>query len=316
MRRVARTILIAIALVLIAAGGFAAWHWEPDRSVEALAARWAPPPSQFITVGDLTVHVRSEGPMNGATPIVLLHGTGSSLHTWDGWTEALREDRRVIRFDLPGFGLTGPNPDGDYSLETYADFVADTMEAAGVERAVVAGNSLGGRIAWMTAAKHPDRVAGLVLVDASAYVVDSTSVPIGFRLAQMPVLKHALANVLPRHVVRGSVENVYGDPSLVTPELVDRYFELTTREGNRRALVQRLEQLAPGAHVELIPTLRQPTLILWGGRDRLIPHAVGERLHREIPDSRLIVWGTLGHVPQEEDPSRTVEPVLEFLSTL
>ena len=97
--------------------------WAPDQPVDALKARWARPPSRFLEVNGLQVHLRDEGPHNDPVPIVLLHGTSASLHTWEGWAQALRDKRRVIRFDLPGFGLTGPNRENDYSTEAYVQFV-------------------------------------------------------------------------------------------------------------------------------------------------------------------------------------------------
>jgi len=138
-------------------------------------------------------------------------------------------------------------------------------------------------------------------------------VPAGWILARVPVLNRVTEWVLPRSLVAQGLAGVYGDPAKVTPELVDRYFELTLRDGNRRALGQRLRQAVSGEQAERIAGIRQPTLILWGGRDRLIPPAVGRHFAQQIPGSRLVVFDDLGHVPQEEDPSRTVAPVKEFL---
>ncbi len=106
-------ILIALALLV---GGYLATTWAPERDVEELRGRWAPAPSVFLEVAGMRVHVRDEGPREDACPIVLIHGTSSSLHTWDGWAAALKEQRRVVRFDLPGFGLTGPSPDGIFRI--------------------------------------------------------------------------------------------------------------------------------------------------------------------------------------------------------
>ena len=285
----------------------------PDRSVEELAPRWATPPSIFLDAVGLQVHLRDEGPRDDPTPILLLHGTGASLHTWDGWARRLTRDRRVVRFDLPGFGLTGPTPDSVYTIERYVETVIAVADELGIERFVLAGNSLGGYAAWATAVLHPDRVERLILVDAAGYPFQSQSVPLAFRIARMPVLGRMLGQVLPRSVVERSVRDVYGDPSKVTPALVDRYFDLATRAGNRAALVARFEQTQPGQLAGRVPELRLPTLILWGRKDRLIPLENGERFTREIPGSRLIVFDDLGHVPQEEDPDGTVAPVLQFL---
>ncbi|MBL8307363.1 MAG: alpha/beta hydrolase [Rubrivivax sp.] len=293
----------------------------PDRPVQTLVARWAPPPSDFVEVKGQVVHLRDEGPRHDGEgtppPIVLIHGTSASLHTWEGWVRALKGQRRVISFDLPGFGLTGPfggqyAPD-DYRGETYAAFVLDLLDALQLKRVVLGGNSLGGEIAWRTALRAPQRLAGLVLVDALGPAFTPEQVPLGFTIAAVPVLGRISEHLLPRALVAQSVRQVYGQPGKVNDELVDRYFEITLREGNRRALGLRLQQLTLGEGAEHVATLRLPTLILWGGRDRLVPPAIGRWFHERIAGSRLVVFDELGHVPQEEDPARTVAELKAFL---
>ena len=304
---------LLLVLLLLVVGGVAA-SWAPDRDVETLKARWAPAPSTFIEVLGMQAHVRDEGPRDDPQPIVLLHGTSASLHTWDGWTDALKGQRRVIRMDLPGFGLTGPMPDGNYRLTRYVEFVVALMDKLGVQKAVLAGNSFGGNLAWKIAVDHPQRVSQLVLVDAAGYPFDPTSMPIGFKVAQIPMLKPVLRNTLPRSMIESSVRNVYGDPSKVTPELIDRYFELTLRAGNRAALGERFAQSPSGDFTAQIATLKQPTLIIWGGQDRLIPPDNADKFQRDIAGSRLVVFDALGHVPHEEDPATTVAAVKAFLA--
>ena len=310
-----RTKIITGALITVAAllsGGVAA-NWAPDKPLSALAARWAPPPSTFVPILGMDVHLRDEGPRDDPTPIVLIHGTSASLHTWEGWVAALKDDRRVITFDLPGFGLTGPSPDGGYTIAAYVRFVGALLDKVGVERCVLGGNSLGGNIALATALAMPDRVYKLVLVDSAGYPFVSSSVPIGFRIAQIPVVNRLLEYVTPRSLVEASVRNVYGDPSKVTSALVDRYFDMTVRAGNRHALVQRFSQSVFGANATRIAGLKVSTLIVWGSRDRLIPPDYAERFHRDIAGSRIVVFPDLGHVPQEEDPVRTAAAVIDFL---
>ena len=306
-------VVIVLVAIVVGISGFAISNWQPDRPVEELVGKWARPPSTFIELDGLQVHLRDQGPRDDPLPIVLLHGTGASLHTWDGWTEILGTQRRVIRFDLPGFGLTGPRDDADYSIERYAEFVVAMLDRLSVQKAVIAGNSLGGRIAWGTAVLYPERVDKLVLLDASGYDFKPESVPIGFTVARIPVVRQLVKNVLPRSFVKSSIENVYGDPSRVKPELVDLYFDITTRAGNRTALMQRLQQLEPGAMAHRLKEIRQPTLIGWGGRDRLIPVENAERFHADIENSTLVIWDDLGHVPHEEDPARTVQALQSFL---
>ncbi len=302
--------LVGIFLML-AALGFAVGK-APDRSLESLLPRWALPPSDFVELDGLQVHYRDQGPSSDPLPLVLIHGTSASLHTWEGWVAELARTRRVISFDLPGFGLTGPNADGDYRGPRYVAFVRQLLSRLGVGRAIVAGNSLGGEIAWQLALADPARVAGLVLVDSAGYDFVPEALPLGFRLARIPVLREPMRWLLPRRAIEDSVLSVYGDPARVSAALVDRYYELTLREGNRVALMRRMDQLAPGP-VQRLPEIKVPTLILWGGKDRLIPPVWGDRFHADIPGSRLVKFPALGHVPQEEDPAATLAALRDWL---
>lgn len=301
-------LLTAVALALSRA---------PDRNVQSLVARWAPAPSDFVELKGMVVHLRDEGPRDDPLPLVLLHGAGASLHTWEGWVGALKGQRRVITLDLPGFGLTGPftgsYDDQDYSGDAHARFVIDLLDALKLPRVVLGGNSLGGEIAWRTAWLQPTRVHSLVLVDALGPPFTPESVPLGFIVARIPALRWVMEAVLPRAVVTQSLASVYGDPARISADLVDRYFELTLRDGNRRALGLLMSQKQPGQDAERIATLKLPTLILWGGRDHLIPPAVGAEFERLISGSRRVVFAELGHVPHEEDPARSVVPVKAFL---
>jgi pimeloyl-ACP methyl ester carboxylesterase len=313
-------ILLTVALLMLAR--------EADRPPEALVARWALPPSDFVEVAGLAVHVRDEGPRGDPTPIVLLHGTSASLHTWDGWAAELSKTRRVVRLDLPGFGLTGPftggagsafpsiDAGGDHDTATLARFVLAFADRLGLPPFVLGGNSLGGEVAWRAAAAAPGRVAALVLVDAGGLAARREGLPLGWRLAAMPVLGGLLEWTLPRGMVAEGLAKAYADPSRVTPELIDRYFELTLREGNRRALrhgLQRLVARGPG-DASGLERITAPTLLLWGAKDGLIPLASGQEMARRIAGSRLVVFPTLGHVPHEEDPAATLPPVQAFLA--
>ena len=314
--------LRALLLVLAAALFFGAIGlvavWAPDEPVDELKVRWARPPSRFLQIDGLQVHLRDEGPHDDPAPIVLLHGTSGSLHTWEGWAQALRAKRRVIRFDLPGFGLTGPNRQNDYSTETYVLFLRSVMDKLGVDRFVLAGNARGGQIAWTAAAQMPDRVERLILVNAEGYAPASLAhppeMPLGDRLARTPGLGLLLEYTLPRGIVESALRDLYGDPSKVTPELVDLYYEMTLRAGNRKALARRIEQ-GYDANVVLLKQIKAPTLVMWGGKDRVVPLEAAHRFVRDIPDAKLVVFDGLGHMPQEEDPARTVAEVRRFLGS-
>ena len=308
--------IVVVTLIVLTAGGylFVKMHSVDDIPVEQLTSKWMYKTSSFVDVNGLRVHVSDEGANNSAVPIVLIHGTGASLHTWDGWVSELKNERRVIRFDLPGFGLTGPEPDNNYTIEQYTNYVVGILDSLGVSEAIIAGNSLGGYIAWATAVRYPNRVSKLVLVDASGYPYEAESVPIAFKLSQNKLAKLLLKNFIPKFVIRSSVENVFGNPALVTDNLVDRYYELTLREGNRAAIKERFVQTQPGELRKLLPKLTIPTLILWGAKDKLIPLKLGKRFEKDIPNSSLIIFDELGHVPHEEAPQITVSPVLDFIN--
>lgn len=318
-RLLTRSLFVLLALVLLLLVAGVALSWAPDKPVDQLRARWAQPPSRFIDLQGMRVHLRDEGPREDPLPLVLLHGTSASLHTWEGWAAALRGERRVIRVDLPGFALTGPHPRDDYSMPAYAEFVRGLADQLQLRRFVLAGNSLGGQIAWSAAAAMPDRVAGLILVDASGYdaklLPEKQDIPLGFRIAATPWLQPLMRNTLPPGVVAASVRNVYGDPSKVSPGLVELYRDMALRAGNRQALARRLQQ-GYTADVRQLASLRMPTLILWGGKDKLTPMPFARWFARDIAGSRLVVFDDLGHVPHEEDPARTVAEVRTFLAQL
>ena len=312
MRLALRILVVTVVAILVFAIAGIVATWAPDRTVDSLKARWAQPPSQFIEVAGMQVHLRDEGPRDDPVPIVLLHGTSASLHTWDGWSQTLSKTRRVIRFDLPAFGLTGPNPQNDYTLKSYVNFVTAVMDKLGVQRFVLGGNSLGGQIAWETAHALPARVERLILVDSGGYAFVPQSLPVGFQIARMPVLRNLMAYTLPRGIVQNSIENVYGDPSLVQPALIDRYYDLTLRAGNRNALSYRLDQGYVSDEAK-IKSLKLPTLILWGAKDRLIPPESGQNFARDIAGSKLVMFEVLGHVPHEENAQMTLAEVQKFL---
>ncbi len=308
-----RVLRIGVVVAVLALIGAIAAAWEPDRPVSSLKERWAKPPSQFIDLDGLSVHVRDVGPREDPEPLVLLHGTSASLHTWESWVARLSGTRRVVTFDLPGFGLTGPAANGDVSIAHTLSVLRALLGKLGIARCVLVGNSYGGRIAWEFALAHPEQVSRLVLIDAAGYPLQSKSVPLGFRIARTPGLRRLAEVLLPRSLIEKSVRNVFADPSLVTSDMVDRYFELTLREGNRVALARRFEQVPVFGDTSRLTSLKTPTLILWGGKDELIPLENGRRFDADLPVSELVVFDGLGHVPHEEDPEATVVALTRWL---
>jgi pimeloyl-ACP methyl ester carboxylesterase len=311
VRRVLRAMAIAAgSLLLVAAIAIAAMA-RPDIPLAALLPEYGAPPSQFVEIEGMRIHYRDEG---AGPALVLLHGFGSSLYTWDGWVRQLAGTRRLIRLDLPGFGLTGPAPDGDYRAERYVRVVAALLDSLRVERTDIAGNSMGGRTALMFALAHPERVRKLILVDAGGFA--PMPPPMLFRLARTPIVgAFLLLHVTPRFVVRRNLEGVYGDPSRLTDAVVDRYWVMARRAGNRGAMLARITGPSDPTLANRLGELMLPVLIQWGELDRWIPLADAHGFQRGIAGAELRVYKDAGHVPMEEFPEATARDADAFLES-
>ncbi len=296
-------VLIAVAVLL---GAF--WLWTPDKPRPDLETRYAAAPSQFVDVAGLRLHVRSSGP-ESAPAVIMLHGLGASLHTWEAWADRLA-DYRVIRFDMPGFGLTGPDPTNDYSDARAVAVITELMDRLGVTRASVIGHSLGGRIAWQFAAAHPDRVYKLVLVSPDGFA--SPGFEYG-KAPQVPAVASLMRHALPRFLVRMNLEPGYADPTVITDELLTRYHDLLLAPGVRGALLERMGQTILTDPEPILRRVTTPTLLLWGERDAMIPFANSADYLRLLPDSRLAALPGVGHLPQEEAPEASLAQVRAFL---
>ena len=303
-------LLLALIIVVVFA--------HKDIPLNELKLKYTNSDSSFIDINGTNVHYRDVGNSNDSIPIVLMHGTGSSLHTYDFWSDNLKSTNRIIRMDLPAFGLTGPFVKNDYSISNYTFFLKEFLNSLNIKECILIGNSLGGEIAWRFAIAEPLMVKKLVLIDASGYPVISKSVPIAFKLAKIPVLNNLLTYITPRFLVRASIENVYFDKSKISDSLVNRYFDLTLRKGNRKAIVDRLKgstTLTNGKKTHAsIKKIKKPTLIIWGSDDQLIPVENAYKFNNDITNSKLIVMQQTGHVPMEEKPIESLKFVIDFLN--
>lgn len=314
-RRAVKWVLrIAGALIVVLAIAVFVFS-TPDTDPAAMRAKYGGPPSQFVDLGGgLKVHLRDEGPRD-APAIVLLHGSNADLHTWDAWTAALKGQYRVVRYDQIGHGLTGPSPTGDYSRAAFSADVGKVADKLGLGRFVLAGNSMGGGIALDYALAHPERLNGLVLVDAAgAPQLGKAKGNIGFTIARMPGLRNLMTRITPRSVIEKSLHQTVANQAIVTPTMVDRYWELLRYPGNRRATMERFSLGFEHAAPAQLARLRVPTLILWGEKDPLIPLASGKWLAQHIPGARMIVYPGIGHIPMEEAAQASVGDLERWLT--
>lgn len=313
--RFLRGILILIAVVAIVVAGAIAAFRDPDVPAAMLVAKYGQGASQFITLPTgANVHFRDQGQRLGPV-LVLLHGSNASLHTWEPWVAQLGDQFRIISVDLPGHGLTGPVPGDDYSQAGMSKFVYDFTAALKLAPFALAGNSMGGGVAARFAIEHPDRLTNLILVDAGGMPTATPRDPgMGFRLARMPVIQNLMLYVTPRSLFEDGLKKAIADDTLVTPAMVDRYWELNRREGTRSASLKRF-QLPPDTFVQdNAAKISTPTLILWGTEDTLTPPDMGEAYAGAIKNSNLIQYDKVGHLPMEEVADQSAKAVREFLS--
>jgi pimeloyl-ACP methyl ester carboxylesterase len=300
------SVLGGISLLLV---GAMTWLYAPDKPRAALEVQYAAPPSQFLDIAGLRLHVRDTGPRD-APALILLHGFGSSLQTWDQWAALLDTDHRVIRYDEPGFGLTGQDPSGNYSDPRSVAVLEALMNRLNLPQATIVGHSMGGRIAWRFAAAHPDRVDHLVLMAPDGF--SSPGMDYG-QTPKVPAMMKLLPYVLPMPLLRASLKPAYGDPSVLTDAMATRYRDMLLAPGVRRAILDRVGQAILVDPEPILRTITAPTLLIWGERDGMVPVSNARDYLRDIKGARLAGFPTLGHLVQEEAPALTVAALRDFM---
>jgi pimeloyl-ACP methyl ester carboxylesterase len=300
-------ILVGTAICMFVA--ILVWLWTPDKDEKELRALYAKPPSEFRSVAGIQLHIRDTGAKTSPA-LVLLHGFGSSLHTWDTWASVLERDYRVIRIDLPGSGFTGADPAGDYSDERAMIVLNGLLEALNITQASMIGNSMGGRLAWKFSAKYPNIVQKLVLIAPDGF--ESPGVAYG-KPAVVPAALNLMRFALPKALLRMNLEPAYANPSALTPEMLTRYHDMMLVAGARDAMLDRMRQVVLVNPVPILKTIRAPTLVLWGDKDAMIPLSNAKDYQAALPSSQLVVLPNIGHVPHEEAPGAALLPVITFL---
>lgn len=306
MKNLLKYSLFAITAILFIV---IAIYWKNDIDFNELKDKYAYPSSSFISINGINVHYRDVGK---GEAILLIHGTGASLHTWEKWIDILSPSYRVISFDLPGFGLTGPDPNHNYQISRYSAILDSLIVKLKVDSFHIAGNSLGGLVAWRYTTQFPQKILTLNLIDAAGLPQPGKKPPFIFQLAKLPILSTLLQKVTPKSIIENSMLDVYKNDQLVNEKLIDRYFELSLREGNRTAFVKRMSQLNEKLDISDLKKITAPVLIQWGKDDRWIPLAKGYEFKKLIPQAKLKIYNS-GHVPMEENPMETVEDYVIFL---
>ncbi len=287
----------ALAALAVAAIALAvALYVYRDIPAAKLEAKYASPASRFIHIDGARIHYRDEG---AGPAVLLLHGNFSSLLGWDPWVAALKDKYRVVRFDITAFGLTGPDPSGNYSDERTLLLTEKLVDAVGLKRFVIAGNSLGGNIAVRYTAKHPGRVDRLILLNPAIL----TSRALDRTGERIPDAADILRYVTPRALASWVLRSRAGDPGKITDDDVDRWYEMWLREGNRAAMLTRLRIYRSADPAELLGRVRVPVLIMWGEANPEAPVTQARELVHLLssaPQVRLITYPGVGRPALEE----------------
>lgn len=298
----------SLVLLVLFAAAFALLR-TPDKALSVLEAKYLKSPSDYIEVAGLRLHLRDSGPKT-ASALIMLHGFGSSLHTWEAWAKTLSSQYRVIRYDLPGSGLTGADPTNDYTDTRGMEVLLALLDKLGIQRATLIGNSMGGRLAWNFAATHTERVERLVLISPDGFASDGMEYG---KAAKVPSLMYLMKYVLPKSMLRSGLEPAYGDPSRLNDAIVERYFDLMLAPDVRQAQLMKMGQIILQPPEPLLAKITAPTLLLWGDKDRMIPSANAADYLKVMQNAKLVILPGLGHVPFEEDPAGSLGPVSAFL---
>ena len=284
--------------------------WTPDMSASELDERYAKPSLKVIEVDGLNIHYQDTGP-KGAPVLLLLHGFGSSLQTWDEWAAQLEKHYRVIRLDLPGFGLTGPSPVNDYSEEKDVATLTHFVDKLGIDELSVIGHSMGGKMAWTFAADQGPRVKALVLMAPDGY---PQAEAIGTKPYAMPAVMGLMKFFLPKYLVRKSLEPAFFDATALDDRLVERYYDMLRAPGVRGAILERGQQTIYTDPVPRLKKITAPTLLLWGQDDLMIPSSNAQSYAGVLADAQTVLLPNLGHLLQEEQSQLGLAQVTQFLN--
>jgi pimeloyl-ACP methyl ester carboxylesterase len=300
---------LAAVMVLTALTLLSLWLWTPDVPRATLETRYLDSPADLRSVGPWQLHVRQSGPPD-APAVVLLHGFGSSLQTWDVWAKGLATTHRVVRIDLPGSGLSPPDPAHDYRDERSLAMLIALMDSLGLQRTSLVGHSMGGRIAWTFAVKFPERVDKLVLVAPDGFA------SFGFEYGKpmdVPATLGLMRHVLPKPLLRMNLESAYARPEALSDAVTTRYHDLILAPGARQAMLDRLRQTVLQEPLPLLRQIKAPTLLVWGEADAMIPLSNAQDYLQALQSSRLVSWPQVGHLPQEEAAELSLKAVADFL---
>lgn len=310
LKKFLKILLALVAVLLIAFAVF--WFSRPvDVSFDELKATIPHSEySKFVEIGGVKIHYQEKGT---GTPLVLIHGYTSSVYTWKDLFEPLSQKYRVIALDLKGFGFS-EKPDGDYSRRAQAEIVFGLLEHLKIEKAWLAGNSMGGETALNVALFHPEKVSGLILIDSAGVKIAGRETLAPWYL-QVPVLGRVLTSLAltSDKIVRQGLEKSFYDDAKINDARVSFYYQPLKTRGGQLAAMRAREQFNLYPVENDLNKTSVPALIIWGAEDHIIPLEAGKKMNSEVKNSKLVTFENCGHLPQEEMPEKTFQEMTNFI---
>lgn len=264
---------------------------------------------RFVDISGLRVRLREQGPA-GAPQLVMLHGFTSSLETFDALAGALCGDYRVVRMDLAGHGLTGPDPLLRYDVRARAQFLGELVGALGLGRFSLVGHSLGGSVAWRFAAANTDRLDSLVLISAPAFPFNG----VGARPDTPDPMMAQFFAAPTGDMVAAMVAGLMAHPGAISRSRMEQIVDMIQRDGNGAASVDHLRQFCMPDPREDLSAIACPTLVVWGDQDGFIACDQAHQIAGCVPQGAAVFIDGAGHVPHEEKPEQTLAALKVFLA--
>ena len=280
-------------------------------SLETARDRYADPGSRYADLDGVRVHYKDEG---RGPALLLIHGSMGDVSDWDGWTAALSGRYRVVRFDLPGFGLSGPIASGNYSIDRSMAIVDALMDTLGIERFAIAGTSYGGPVAFRYAATRRDRVTALLIVNSAGIEYGQQSVDPSS--GKKDYYEGATAALVSAEFVRHSLSRAYTDASRVDDALVRRKTDFMNVEGRDREGAEMIAAFERGDPLRVLRRVQAPVLVMWGGASRALSQQTADAFASAVINAK-VVWKHVepggGHMMHREQPVTTAKAAGEFL---
>ena len=277
-----------------------------DIPVEKIQDQYVDEVSQFIEIDKLRVHYKDEG---YGEAILLLHDSVTSLHIWDEWAKLLTPHFRVIRLDLPGFGITGAVNQKAFNIDTYIYFLKKftTRLGLGLEDFFIGGVSLGGHIAWQYTLLHPHKIKKLILINSLGYPEQVG--PFTFKMGKNWFGQLVLQSWSSKGFIERNLRKDFGDKKKVDKNLVQRVYDLMLRKGNRAAII-RLANATIKYRNNRIPDILTPTIVLHGTLNQARNYFL-----KDLPNAQHILYKGVGRYSMIEIPSRSAGDIIKFLQS-